>query len=202
MDTLIATTIATFVSGAIMLLLTKIIEKSQTRDLEDHKSQVQAELEVSKLQFENELQIKLFEFQTKFSSLHQKQAEVIGELHGKMADTYEHLSHLVHPVQTTNNLEEMNRTTGEKYQDLAEFCVKHKIYLDENTSDQVDSVLKTMKMALIKWRFAQEHPSSTNSLNSWNEAWQSVSNEVPSILKELEGQFRKTLSPQQPTKPQ
>jgi len=194
LQTILIPAVITLVSGTIMLVLTKRIEHKHTQELENYKSQIQAELERSKQQLEHELQKSLFQFQTKFSSLHQKQAEVIGELHGKLEDAYEHVAHLVHPVQQ-GDLKEAEKTTVEKYQALAEFYVKNKIYLDEETSAEVDSVLKTMKAALTKWGFAQSHPRTTNSLQSWHDAWQSVSNEVPPVLKELEGQFRQKLSP-------
>lgn len=195
LQTIIATTGATILSSSVVLALTKFIERRHARDFENYKSQIQAESERSKLQLENELQMKLFQFQTKFSSLHEKQAEVIGEIHGKLEEAHEYVSHLIHPVQYGDDLKETEKITIEKYQELAEFYTKNKLYLDTETSNKVGAVLKTMKISLTKWGFAQSRPDAMGSLESWNQAWQSVNNEVPPILKELEEQFRQRLDP-------
>jgi hypothetical protein len=191
LQTIIATAVATIISSAISLYLTRIKE----RDLEAYKAKLHTELEQSKIQMQNALQIKFFEYQTRFSLLHQKQAEVISGIYAMLTDTNEYIRYLVSPTFDTTDSKhaELTRT---KYNSLAQYFVSNRIYLEEEVCDRLDELLLKMRMAMTKSSIGQK-PSdpSGRGLELWHEAWKSVEDEVPPILKELEGQFRKYLSP-------
>lgn len=118
LQTIIATLIASIVSSAIALSLTH----RKQRQLEAYKASLQVELERSKLQIQNDLQIKFFEYQTKFSLLHQRQAEVIKAFYGLLADTNENIRHVVSPFfNITDSTDSKHAdTTRAKYKALAE----------------------------------------------------------------------------------
>lgn len=189
-QTIIATLIASVVSSAIALYSTH----RKQRQLESYKASLQAELEQSKLQMQNDLQIKFFEYQTRFSLLHQRQAEVIKDFYCLLGDTNQFIIHLVSPTFNITDSKHVETTTA-KYNALAEYFVKNRIFLDEEICNRIDELLGKMLLAMKKASLGQRPQAGARGTELWGEAWESVRNEVPPILKELETQFRAFLSP-------
>ena len=190
LQTIIATLIASIVAGAVSLYLTN----RKQRELEEHKARLQGELERSKLRMQNDLQLKFFEYQTRFSLLHQRQAEVISDLYGMLGDTNEYIKHLVSPYFDPSNSKHAELTQA-KYNTLAECYVKNRIFLEEGTCNRIDEVMLKMRIAMTKSGIGQRPEPGGRGIELWEEAWKSVSNKVPPILKELENQFRAFLKP-------
>lgn len=186
----------TAIVGGLILIMRKFFEQALSRDIEKYKANLENEFVHSKLKLENELQTKFFEYQTKFSTYHQKRAEVIGELHGLLSDTVEYVRDVVHPMQFGDGRTHAERfqETANKYNDLAKYFIKSRIYLDEDVCDAIDSILKTMRLALSKFNMSQEDSRGGTDRNLWNEAWKSVEHEVPPLQKKLERQFRQSIS--------
>jgi|SRR5690349_8520883 len=184
----------TSIVGGIVFVLRKFFEQGLARDIEKYRTALQTELERSKLQMQNDLQIKLFEYQTKFSSLHQKQAEVIGDLYGFLGDAKEHIVRLVDPTFNPTDTAHIEATRA-KYQAVAECFVKNRIYLEENTCDRIDDLLRKWRVAMMKASIGQRPEPGGHGVEWWGQAWESVRDEVPPILRELETQFRAFLSP-------
>jgi len=142
---------------------------------------------------ENELQTKFFEFQTKFSLYHQKRAEVTSELYSMLSEAILSARVLVSPVQLSSDksqIERMNETS-KLWMMLSEYFRKHRIYLNEDVCEKMDSLLKTVNRALINFGMSQEksqNPAADRQM--WNEAWKMMEDEVPPIQKALERQFR------------
>lgn len=190
LETIVATLIATVVSGTVSVLITH----HKQRQLEAHRAALQLELERSKLQMQNDLQIKFFEYQTRFSSLHQQQAEVIKELYGLLGEANEYITQLVSPTFNPADTAHIETTTA-KYNKLAEFFFKNRIYLEEETCNRIDDLLRKLRVAMMKASVGQRPEPEGHGVEWWGEAWESVRSEVPPILKELETQFRAFLSP-------
>lgn len=188
------TTIATFIASVVASAISLYVAHRKQRQLETHKASLQAKLEQSKLQMQNDLQIKFFEYQTRFSLLHQKQAEVIKELYGLLADTNENIIHLVSPMFNVTDRKHAE-TTSAKYNALAECFVKNRIYFGEGTCNRIDELLLKMRLAMTKASRGQRPQAGARDTELWGEAWDSVTKEVPSILRELETQFRAFFSP-------
>jgi hypothetical protein len=55
------------------------------RGLEDHKKDINKELKIHELQLQSAFQTRFYEYQTRYSWLHQKRAEAIVELYGRLA---------------------------------------------------------------------------------------------------------------------
>lgn len=178
------------------IILKKFFEQALSRDIENYKARLHAEFEHSKIRLENELQTKLFEYQTRFSLFHNKQAEVIGELYGRLSDTTEILRMVVNPVQLHSDNEQSEKVieARDKYNALAEFFIRHRIYLSEEICDKVDAVLIALRLALAKYGIGQNPHDADHGLEMWHQAWKSISDEVPPLLKELERQFRQSVA--------
>jgi len=153
------------------------------------------EFEQSKLRLENELHTKLFEFQTKFSLYHQKQASIIGEVYEKLSEAEMYVSHSVHPIQFDGTpAAEKADEADEKCVDLARFYNRHRIYLDEDVCQKMDSILAAMRKSVVKLSVSQMEPAGAGDVQMRSEAWKVMENEVPPIKEALERKFRQILS--------
>ena len=153
------------------------------------------EFEQSKLRLENELHTKLFEFQTKFSLYHQKQASIIGEVYEKLSEAEMYVSHSVHPIQFDGTpAAEKADEADEKCVDLARFYNRHRIYLDEDVCQKMDSILAAMRKSVVKLSVSQMEPAGAGDVKMRSEAWKVMENEVPPIKEALERKFRQILS--------
>ena len=182
--------------AGIIFVLRKFFEQALTRDIERFKGNLQSELEQTKLQFANELQRKYFEFQTKFSSYHQKQVEVIGELYGMLNETEWSVIELVHPMQSgvgRTITEKVHETYG-KCVELSRFFSKHRIYLNEDICQIMDTIITELRKSIIKFDVSHMNVSGNPDLDMWLEAWKVMEEELPRLKKALENQFRRNLS--------
>lgn len=180
----------------IVFLLRKFFEQTLSRDIERFKFNLQSELEQSKLRLENELQTKNFEFQTKFTSYHQKQADVIGELYGMLNETEWEVEELVHPLRPGGesvNGERVHETEC-KCIELSRFFSKNRIYLDNDLCEKMDTIIKVLRKAITTFDFSHMSLNGKPSLDIWMEAWNVLVKELPPIKRAIESQFRESLS--------
>jgi hypothetical protein len=180
----------------LVFILRKFFEQGLARDIERFRATLQAEFEQSKLKLENELQTKYFEFQTKFSSYHQKQIEVVGEIFEMLNEAEITVGELVHPMRIADTGREVE-LIGEadtKCIALARFFNKNRIYLDEETCQQLDSILREMRKALVRFDVSHKNIKGNPDSDLWMSAWKLVEEEIPPLKKALETRVRKNLS--------
>jgi hypothetical protein len=182
--------------AGIFFMLRKFFEQALSRDIEQFKAKLQSELEQSKLRLENELQTKYFEFQTKFSSYHQKQAEVIGELFGMLNETEWVVTKLVHPMRSGDQrpIQEQVYEADGQCVALSRFFTKNRIYLDDDVCQKMDTIIHGMRRAIIRFNVSHMNVNGNPSVDMWIEAWKVMEEELPPLKKALESQFRKSLS--------
>lgn len=85
--------------------------------------------------------------------------------------------------------------TSELWRILSDHFRKHRIYLDDDVCEKMDSLLQTANKALIHFGLSQEQSQNpTADRQMWTDAWKMMETEVPPIQKALERQFRKYLS--------
>lgn len=186
----------TSIVAGIVFVLRKFFEQALSRDIERFKVNLQSELEQTKLRLENELQTKYFEFQTKFSSYHEKQAEVIGELYGMLNETEWAVVELVHPMQSGGGrlvAERVYETDG-KCVELSRFFSKHRIHLDDDICEKMDTIISALRKAIVGFNVSHMNLSGNPSVDMWIEAWKIMEDELPPLKKALESQFRRSLS--------
>jgi hypothetical protein len=169
------------VVGALAWLLRKFFELGLQRDLERYKS---------------ELQRQNYEYQIKYSISHQKRAEVIASLYGRLVRAKNHLADLVSPLQHGGqSLPEKKSKVAETYHEAASFFFEHRIFLPENTSVKIEQVLDGMRESFYTFDVAQlDHDEYKHDKSGyWMKSHKIVRDELPPLLVELEGQFRHAL---------
>lgn len=179
--------------GGIVFVLRKLFEQGLARDIEKFKATLQTEFEHTKLCLENELQTKFFEFQTKFSLYHHKQVEVIEELYEMLCETEWMVSGLLPPVGGGDEtpIGESVAEADKRSVALARFYGRKRIYLDEDVCQKMDTILKTMRKALVR---LSVHQMSANDTRMWLEGWKVMQEEFPPLKEVLERQLRGILS--------
>ena len=188
----------TLIFAGIVFVGRELFKQLLSRDIVKFKAKLEAESVQSKLRLENELQARLFEFQTKFSLYHQKQAEVIGALFEMLSETEMIIYQLVHPVQFNDGKTQQERIDEafNKKADLAQFFERRRIYLDEDICSKMETVVRALQSATVKFHVGKMEPRSNPEADRrmLAEAWKVMEEEVPPIKKALEIKFREILS--------
>jgi len=84
----VGTTLAsgTVVMGAAAFVITTLVSRHLTREVESFKMGLKRDADAANERLKNSLQIVALEHQIRFSKLHEKCAEVIGELYTRLID--------------------------------------------------------------------------------------------------------------------
>lgn len=198
--------------AGVVFILRKFFEQALSRDIENYKARLEQELEHSKLNFQSELQTKFFEFQTKFSIYHQQRAEFIRDLYAHLAELEQRISHMIPTIYgdeyMLDDMRSPDRRKEEEevyqfYQEVNKFYSKNCIYLDEETAYKVKSVLDAMLLTIIKFGQAlsgvEKLPEETTrideaTLKLWEGASKDMWDKISPLKRQLEREFRKSLS--------
>jgi hypothetical protein len=188
---------STAVIVAVGFLLRGLFQQLLSRDLARYQAELQAKNEEAKLRLERETQTYFFEYQTRFSLLHQRQSEAMVELYGMLTDAHEWIKEVSSPIQLASD-EILAKRTDEaqaKYNELARYFLKHRPYLSEQMCEQIDAMLHPLRLALVISGMAQcRSPPSEGILDRWEQAWKTLRDELPSVIKGLERDIRASLS--------
>ncbi len=169
------------VVGAIAWLSRGFISQGFARDLQKYKS---------------ELDRQDFEHRERFSLIHQRRAEVIATLYGKIARTKSVVSDLVGIFQQGGqSLIEKKRRAADIYNDMSSFFFENRIFLPSDTAEKAEKLIMAIRDVLIEFDTAQmgndEYKPDQSGL--WVQAFKRLRDEVPPILSELESEFKELL---------
>ena len=99
-----------------------------------------------------------------------KQASVIGELYEKLSEAEMYVSHSVHPIQFDGrSAAEKAEEADEKCVDLARFYNRHRIYLNEDVCQKLDSILAAMRKSVVKLSVSQMEPRGAGDVQMRSE---------------------------------
>jgi len=168
--------------GALTFLLKGVITRAFDRDLETFKGRLQAQL---------------VEFQTRFSIIHQKRTEVIGELHSLLVDCTEAVSDLVSLIQfvdSVTTLPQKKSEAAKSLDNLRAYHRKHRIYVDAEICTRVDTLLDGAAESFRRLVLTQQGEMYTSDKSGqWLAAWKKMRDEIEPLMKNLEERFRKQL---------
>jgi hypothetical protein len=171
----------TVVVGAIAWLMRGMLSQGFARDLENHKS------ELAKADFEH---------RERFSLIHQRRADVIATLYGKIAKTRSVAADLVGILQHGGqSLMEKKRNTADVYNDMSGYFYENRIFLPNETAEKTEELVTAIRHSLIEFDTAHmgndEYAPDQSGL--WVQAFKRLRDEVPPILEGLEREFRELL---------
>jgi hypothetical protein len=138
----------------------------------------------------------------KFTDLHQKRAEVIGEFYVKLAEFDQDMRVLVDPMlsQGETSIEEKIEIAAESGEELRTFYLKNKVYFSSDVCETMDELLGKYRDMFHDFSIAKIHdpkeslPGPDKRIEQWEANWESLTeDDIPDLKDELEGQFRDLL---------
>lgn len=145
--------------------------------------------------FQNELEASRFEHQTRFSLIHQRQAEVISGLYSRLAKARRLIAQLVALFQPGGqNLAEKKQRAADACNDADEFFNENRLYLAEDLAAKVEDSLDIMKGAFITFETAmQANEYEPDHSGLWKQANDELKEKLPPLQTEMEARFRSIL---------
>lgn len=199
--------IITIIGGLIAFLIRSFIgkyfdQKAKNFELElKNKSELyKSELEKQSQKYKSDLDIRL----TKASRFHEKRLDTISDLYKLIVDVRINLANLTSTfVMSTGNeekdaeLKEQRKTgAGKSYDEFRDYYDKKRIFIPEDTCELIDKLKSESFSVLSDYHFREIHYGNMYSefshkiLKEMNEKTRET---IPSILKELESDFRSTV---------
>jgi len=169
------------VVGALAWIIRGVISQGFARDIEKYKA---------------ELEQQSFEHRERFSTIHQRRAEVIANLYGKIARTKSVTADLVGIFQQGGqSLIEKKQKAAEIYNDMASYFYQNRLFLPKDTAAKAEKLIGTIREVLIEFDTAQmgNEEYKPDETGLWREAYERLRDEVPPILEELEEEFKELL---------
>lgn len=157
-----------------------------------------SELEKQLLKHQSDLDIHL----TKASKYHEKRLEIISEIYQLIVDVRINLANLTSfMVLSTGDDKKDEEIKQEKifkagkcYDNFRDFYDKKRIFIPEKTCKLIDDLKSESFSVLSDYHFRENHQISTEfSSEIYIEIGKKTRETIPSILKELESEFRQTV---------
>jgi hypothetical protein len=181
------------ISGILIVvigfLLRSIFNQLLSIDLANHKK----DLEIETMNFQNVLNQKAFEHQTRFSTLHEKRAVVIAELYNQLYQAVYDASLLTSPYdfEGTPPYNERFRQAFASGKSLQEYFESNRIWFSQDICKKIEKFLMDLYRTLKEFQpvivgIERGHPA----LDAWEKAWKKISEDIPSLKKDIENEFR------------
>jgi len=184
--------------------LKNAIKYEYDEKLESHKAQLQAQSTVEIERLRSQLSIQATEHAVRFQRLHEKRAEVIGQLYSLLTEAYWKAATFASPMESAGE-------TGkdEKYLEahnclvqFFQYFEKNRIYLPTvELCDSIDRLIQGIRKHITRFsmylRHKDEHlPEAAleRKHEAWMNAWEFMEKEVPAARAKLEDEFRGILS--------
>ncbi len=156
------------------------------------------ELEQENKNFQHQLDTKLQEINIQFSSLHSERAEVIKNLYQKLINLQIAMNEYTHIAQNIDNDEERMENTSNALIAFSENYLPNKIYFSKSIVLKIDNILNEYRST--GWEFTRvlrdikNPPKYRNSrIDNWDKIFDKVQSYFPSLIEELENDFREIL---------
>jgi hypothetical protein len=190
--------VATFavVSGILAWLIRKLFGIYIAKDLESFKVQLRTthDREIERLRAD--LRVASFEHETRFAKLHEKRVEIMAELYGRLAQLNLLMNRLVNPLHPLT--EALEKEVGESGNAFREYYLKNRIYFNEHVCKQLDSINGKFWSAWVDYhRSLSKGLDAKQSYEYLSKSFTTINQEVPPVLKEIEGVFRELLEPRE-----
>ena len=181
------------------------IKNEYDQKLETHKAQLKAASDIESERLRSQLSIAATERQVKFSRLHDKRAEVIAELHGKLVQVHWDAESFVSPVESDGEPTKKEKfvTAMNAMADFYRFFEKIKIYLPVALCAALDNFVVNMRQKVMGFGLyarLDEDGLSQQSYEAKHKAWidssQHFHEQVPLARKALESELCGILVPE------
>ncbi len=143
---------------------------------------------------------------TKFTKLHEKRFEVIGEMYTRVVDLQVAMLKLTNPVKFTENYEKeidiLISNSNNCFQNFNSFFERNRIYFNDTTCLLMDEIRKTFHVAI--WDFNEhrmykqmgedDRQVIKEAHQKMIKAYKSMKDDIPKLRQNLETDFKKILN--------
>jgi hypothetical protein len=190
---------------AILAYLAKtLISQYLTKDLEGFKTSLSQASSNAADEMKHRLSLTAHEHNVRFTRLHEKQAQVLEEIHSKLLDFEDASAALTLASESTPDelKESALRRAEDAGRQLDQYIRRNEIYIPVATSDNLAQLMKQIFTLLGNCSFSLLATKLMNSgspvqLPEAKEAWSQVNDylalQAPAVRKSVEIEFRKML---------
>lgn len=138
----------------------------------------------------------------RFSDLHTKRGEVVGELYTRMVDFEEDMRSLVKPFQGTQEIpqDEKIKQAADSGEEFRSFYKKNRVYLPPDVCDSTEELIDEFKDVFDDFAIYRVHEQGASAfdpserMDVWVEDWEKIDDDtIPELKSELEDHFRELL---------
>lgn len=191
--------------GAIVGGALWLIRRGFDRQAEKFRIALEHDANVQLERVKSALQISAYEFQIRFSELHAKRSNVLGELFGFIVDVPFDVNKFI--IQSPSDYD-LASLAMKRVGELNVFFRKNKIYLPTELCELLDEFIKKLRQMVINvqvyWRdraYVTEQLRQ-DQMRIMMEAVKGVEEEVPALTKRLETEFRLLIDQLAPRAPE
>lgn len=171
---------AASISLILAYLIRKLTEQQLLKGIESFRAQLLKDNEISKIQYAILQERRAFTIKTMYQLL---------ERFDRSARDF------INPIQLGSTESESVR--GDKASVTAKkffsYYHEHKIYLDQETCQIIDSMEKKYSKVFIDFQFKDKIVAKTLEDDLWLKSWKALTEEIPPLRERIEHTFRKIL---------
>ncbi len=191
-------------------LFRSVISQLLTKDVERFKTELKAQADKSIEQLKNSLQMTALEHEVRFSKLHERRAEVIEELYGRLVALQKDAQHFAIGEGYTPDKQKQDAAylmIESAIFDLSDFIELRRIYLPEQFCASSKIFLEAIrKHTIAVWvNGSVGYDPMPHVLEErrvvFKEAYRACEQDIPALRSLLEYEFRKLLDPETPKQP-
>ena len=200
---MLLTTLGTSLLGSgLIVYLAKIISTHLlTRDVERFRAELKTSHDTALEHLRTDLRIQAFEREITFSRLHDKRVQVIEELYKRIAAVSWAMNRLMSDIQVKEgpSLVERTEIAAKAADDFLEYYLLHQIYFDQTLCGTLQAFNEKMHSAWVSFNMSiTQEISGANGHELRQTAWNTISEDLPTIRLEIEKAFRNILGPKLP----
>jgi hypothetical protein len=148
-------------------------------------------------EFKAKLALTTVEHQVRFSTLHEKRAEVLAELYKLLVRAVREAETFAFPVEMSGEPDRKQKFVNafNSNNEYLRFFDEHRIYVSTELCTSLEEFGRRLRAPTIRLGVSDqwEHPnksSAKEAFQAWRAAWESVEKEVPPLRRALEEEIR------------
>jgi hypothetical protein len=165
--------------------------------LETHKAQLkgQADTEIEKLK--SALSMAAAQHQIRFSTLHEKQAEIVAKVYAALREAIAALSGYTKAFEPVGGppKEERRKSAAKAANEFTKLYSANQIFMPEAAAAKLDAINEELRTAFVRFAYQVDMmpPENFDHTKNWVEIMEKVERLSKSALRELEKDFRSLL---------
>jgi hypothetical protein len=187
-------------TNAILMAILGFVAKSifdqfLSRDIENHKTKLQAAHDIELEKLKSDLNKLTFEHQIVFSRLHETRANVIAKLYELLVEAESKYNGLLIDKYVTKQPDEEGdkiKSAVEKWSELNIYLSHNRIYFDGEVCKKLDQIIQAFTESTINYLYLDDM-DTTKQENAQRVFLEKVGKEIPEVKRLIESRFRDLL---------